>query len=524
MGEATRKTKKKATAPVETITMEMRLYEWIQNQTTFTMKDAVDFLRPFESENEPEERIERDINTMIHAEGLAFNSEADENSFTSAHAFFQGKSFVVSRFEFEQKNKVFIPGGRFAPFCHEAVLPSEMKLLTPEGNPLPIKKIKMTIEDAAAYYNLLGSEEMFHFFEAEHIDNVATLKVADIQGVLKLEVYDFSEFANTVSVKVTVQDWTNGVFTIEPTSETSLNTPPDWLKPFEKAIFKVFDRFSYYIEIPEQIRQALFLAPEIFTSKDLFETDRLLATSDTLEIILLGSRTILWRNDEDTPERKEQDPLPEGLSLTDSKVESLEDILAELKCPLTVVEIEAVIRDELFRGSTDFQSGYNRLFKAWDIQFDNDTQETYFNNYIEAMWEDIYDEYDRIDDQQNGRIRHFALAINKERWKWLARISRNAIPPSPRQEKLLSAIAERANVIIRLLETTNMRDEFADATEADTVIESLTALADQLDGLMQEYDADGDTPEDSEHHHHHHHANEHCGCDDEHCDCHGDHN
>ncbi len=491
MGEAkTKKAKASKVSAPKVETLESRLDAWIQKQTEFTLTEAVEFLLPFEGENETPERVARDVNTMIFTDGLAFSTEQEPEKFYPCQAFFAGKKFAVSRFEHEKKLGVLIPGGRFAPFCHHAVLPSEMTLIGPDGKKLPKKKIKMSIEDAAAYYNLLGSEEMFHFFEAEHIDNVATLKVADVNAELKLEVYDVSHLDNATTLSVTVKDWSEGVFEIAPTQTTAINDVPAWLQPFEKALYKVFERYSYYIEIPEQIRQALFNTPTVLSGDEPFELDRFLATSDSIEIILIGSRTLLWRNDENPPEVQDPNQLPEGMALTQSNVDSLPDILAELKCPLTPVEIEATMRDELYQGRSDFNMAFERLFRTWDLEFTDSTQETYFMNYLEALWEDVNDGYDRIEDQQNGRVRHFALAINKERLKWLSRISQSGHIPDEHQQKILQAITERSNLIMRLLETTNLREEFADPTEADAVLESLTALADQLDGLMQHYDAD----------------------------------
>lgn len=482
------KTEKKAASPE---TLEAALDRCVRNagekMTLQSAYDAVCACVP----NEQQERVERDIRLILDEDRLIFSKADELNVFYPRQYFFKDKTFRVTQFDIEKKNKILIPGGRAAPFCHHAVLPSGMTLLTPDGKKLPRKTIEMSVEDAASYYNLLGSEEMFHYFEADHPDNTAVLMRGDPAGILKLDVFSVASLGNPDAVLLRVKDWLEGVFEVTAASAGDMKKQPLWLSAMEKALCRVFETEGQYLEIPDQIAMAFWDNPEILTAAEPFESDRLLATSDLIEIILTGSRTILWRNDEERPLEDTAAKLPDGIAVSSGVTDSAEDILEELKCPVTMVEIIAGMYDECYRGGRSFESVYDRLFACWNLEFNDEAQEVYFRNYLEAEWENVCDDYDRVRDHDTGRVRHFAIGVNNERLHWLAKISRSETELTPKQHEILHDLGEMSLPVLRLLAGLNEHADLSDQTEADALVDALTLVADRSAALMQQFE----TPE-----------------------------
>lgn len=464
-------------------TPEARLDAFVRATTrTFTLAEAC------EAAGGTVEAIGREVRSILTDELFAFTAPEEADLYFSRQAFFADKTFRMTRFQFEIAEKVLIPGGRAAAFCHPSILPSEMKLFAPNGKPLPRKTIRLSIEDAAAYYNLLGSEEMFHYFEADHIKNTEVLLNGDPEGIISLDVFSTAPLGHPEAVLFRVKNWMDGEFFVEPASAADFEKSPAWLKDCERALCHVFEDRGYYIEIPEQLMQSLWHAPKILESEEPFETDRLLASSDLIEIIYVGSRTLLWRNDEDKPN---PDAVPEGITVSSGNIDSPDAILAELKCPITNVEITAEMYDECYRGNMSFQNVYGRLFNDWELPFADDAQEAYLQNFLEAEWEDVCDDYDRVRDDLPGKVRHFALAVNHERLRWLAQLEKSGVAPNAEQAEILMKMSEMYSPLLGLLQLLNQHEVFSDETEPDRIIEAITQLADSATVLIQMYERAG---------------------------------
>lgn len=477
------------------VTVETQLDDLVKKSKVFTLAEAIDAIREC-SPGDSVEVMEKDIRVVLEEDCSVFVDQADDALFHTRHAFFQDKTFRITRFETEKKEKVIIPGGRMTAFCHAALLPSEVKLILPNGKSLPTKDIRISIEEAAAYYNLLGAEEMFHTFEAESPANTPVLMSGDPSGFLTLTVFSTLPLGDPEALLFKVVNWTEGIFEVTAVSGGDFACVPEWLGKMEKSLCTVFEEYGFFPEIPEQIALAIWKDPTILSCEVPFESDRLLASSDLIEIILSGSRTHLWRNDEERPIETTQAELPEGVLVSSGATDSPEAILDELKCPITLTEILAVMRDVRFRGGDQFEEAYNRLFAPWHLEFTDDAQEAIFMNYLEAAWEDVTDDYNRANDQETGRVRHFALGINNERLRWLAHLAQSDVEPCEHQLEILEEIGGLSAMILKLLGNLNEHVVMRSETEADQLIEALTRVADQMDALKQQFEA----------HHGHDHA------------------
>lgn len=476
-------------------TLESTLTHFIQQTTAaFTLKDAIKAIKK-QIQDIPVESVERAVRTCIEEDLSTFSPINDDKTFIARALFFKDQLFSIRRTDFEIKNHILIPGGRFAPFCHASLFPSELKLKTTQGRFLKTKVISISIEDAAAHCYLQGAEDMFHYFDADDERNASILSQANPENQIFLTVYDLCGLEEIQTLKIKVLDFNQGLFSLTKTTSLNYKEPPTYLKDFEEALCLVFDQFSTYIELPDQVAHALYYAPKTLTNKLFFDIEHFLAHSKLINISIMDSRTLLWRSDEAFPESETNDEdnldseIPEGLALSRANVDSVDGILEAMKCPITPTEIFTIMLDELYAESDEFERFFMRLNDAWPLKFEDELQETVFKNQLEMLFEDIRENYNRVSDNDRGKVRHMALKINNERLRWLRKIAMDpSHKPNAQQAQLITQIAKHANLLHRLMDALNQGTVIEDATGFDEMLLTLSDLADQSLSLMKQYD------------------------------------
>jgi hypothetical protein len=249
--------------------MDEAIENFITEQTKpFTLKTLVEELeQELGCGEDCREKLSESARLFLDNHQLIFHNLKTGEYFAREH-FFSRKRFCVTPSAYELEQGILFPGHRFAPFCEEDVFASEIILLPPGKSEDAVLsyEVEISLEDAVAYHNLLGSEQMFNFFIADHQRNYAVVSAGDPSQKIILTVFDLKEFyqknnfQNGDALIFTVVDWEAGEFRFEylSTEKRDYENKKQWVQMLEYALEEVFNEHGDYLEIPEQFAQAIF--------------------------------------------------------------------------------------------------------------------------------------------------------------------------------------------------------------------------------------------------------------------------
>jgi uncharacterized protein with von Willebrand factor type A (vWA) domain len=141
--------------------------------------------------------------------------------------------------------------------------------------------------------------------------------------------------------------------------------------------------------------------------------------------------------------------------ISTGSVESLEKILQEIGVSLRPHEIEAFMRDELFHGRKSLEAVNERCFSGRELVFSDDAQQVAFDNFMDELWEEVVEDYNRFTDEVHGKLRTKALTLVEDQMAFLRSLDRLRIMPDqlPREEML--SFSEISGVLSQLLDILN---------------------------------------------------------------------
>jgi hypothetical protein len=408
-------------------------------------------------------------------------------------AFFANAEFIVIPDAFEIDNGILVPGHRFAPFCSPEIFPSEIEIM-PKNNdePLPIIDYNIPVEAAVNYHLLMGSEQMFDIFVAENSNNKQVM-LNQRGGNIALSVFDIREFllesdfvAGDLLV-FEVKEWSEGLFSMTKRSAAErLGDKKAWIKELSDAVTAAGDKDADYLEIPEQLAEAIFRGGRKLLKNPGASLDEFIAESETVQIKYANGETILGSVTDTDCADTNSPALPEGITVSQGDVSDLNVILKECGSMITQSEIEAIILDQCFQGQVEFDILFNRCFNRDNIIFADDAQEAIFMNQLEDIWERITTRYDRKADKLKGAVRERGLDLVEKRLAWLSELRYLDIDPSELNEDILKNMAEvavRLNGMFSLLAPDG--NELSQA-EADNLIDALDKIAELQEKYIEE--------------------------------------
>jgi hypothetical protein len=398
--------------------------------------------------------------------------------------FFDKAEFCISPTQDEIDKGILFPGHRFHPFLSTDVLPFDV-VLKPENSEsaLKIKTVKdFSIEDLQLYHSLLCTELMLSYFILNDKANVNAFDPKkSIDTKLKMKVFDMKEFYKEHSIKlgdallVSVENCEAGLFRFSflPGSEkqSHFGDIQNWVSKMENSLMKVFDEFGPAIDIPSQLEQALIndssLMENVYISYGEF-----LKITQKISLKPFGMKTsVLWRNNENPVDGLELGPKDFGISA--GSVESLERILREIGVSLTPHEIEAFMRDELYHGRKSLEAVSERCFSGRDLIFSDEAQQVAFDNFMDELWEEVTEEYNRFTDELHGKLRSKALAIVEEQMAFLRSLDRMRVMPDQLPKEEMLAFSEISGVLSQLLNILNNAGNNIGGDEAGSMFEML---------------------------------------------------
>ena len=184
--------------------------------------------------------------------------------------------------------------------------------------------------------------------------------------------------------------------------------------------------------------------------------------------------------------------LPENVTIGSGETGSLASMLAKLYPMLTLVELDAILLDNLKNHDLDFNSFYARAFGETALPFADGLQEACFFNELEQRFEEMLDNYPREFDGQTGEIRSMIVEFTMERCTLLTELAELSSELNIKSE-LFEQLAEVALLLEESLKLVNapaaigedfdfesLREGVENALETGS--EVLNALREVLDG------------------------------------------
>lgn len=403
--------------------------------------------------------------------------------YISRRKFFKNAEFCISPTQEEIDRGILFPGHRFCPFLNQEILPF-MAVLKPEvsESEFKMKVFKdFKIKDLEPYHALLGKETMISYFVLNDKANADALdpeKGKDTK--LKMKVFDMKDFYRKNSFKLGdslllgLENYDEGIFcfSILPGSEkqTRFEDIQAWVAKLENALMNVFDKFGPAIDIPSQLEQALIDDPTLLESVYI-SFGEFLRITQKICIKPFGLKTtVLWRNEENPADSLGFNP---EFTISAGSVESLEKILNELGVNLTTHEIEAFMRDELYHGRKSMEAASERCFSGRELVFTDEAQHVAFDNFMDELWEEVTEDYDRGTDEVHGKLREKALALLEEQMAFLRSLDMMRLEPDQIPKDEMLALSDIGGVLSQLLDILNNAANNIGGDEAAKMLEML---------------------------------------------------
>ena len=495
-----------------------KVAELLQKKSTvITVQDILAAAGNVESDEARQELADRISRELAYCSDLVAIEPGSR--YRSAAELFNGAEFLIVPDGFEIDNNILIPGHRFVPFMDEEIFPSEI-ILKEAGARKKQSSVEFSdqAENIIKYHLLMGAETLFDFFAAEADENIESAK-SSTNPKLKLSVLDMkkfyaeTDFAEGDALLVKVVDYHTGEFefTLSNGKERSSKKMSAYRKKLEETLAAVTGEFMPGAPIAEQLK-CLFANQSELLKKPAMSLDEILIKDSAFDIAFDedGSSLTLRNEDDDLcdcggdhhhhhdgecscgHDHGHDHRLPENVTIGSGETGSLETMLGKLYPMLNLVELDAILMDNLKNHDLDFNSFYSRAFGESALPFADGLQEACFFNELEQRFEEMLDNYPREFDGQTGEIRSMIVEFTMERCTLLAELADLASELQIKSE-LFEQLAEVALLLDESLKLVNAPAALGDdfdfesfregvETALETGAEVLNALREVLDG------------------------------------------
>ena len=453
----------------------------VEHAESFSAEDAVAFVTKNTAlaKTERKERIVRDVELILESrQDLFFKAHTHNAVCWNRAPFFKGAQIKILPSKLEIKDGILLYGARFAPFCSDELFADEYRLsVKGTGKTLPVVTYTAQLGQIARTFMLLGRSVMLDCIVAESSENYEALKRASSpeKAMVSVSAFDLgafykeNNFTEGDAIIATVEDWRNGVFSLEYRAKDEL---PDraaldaFLTQFEEAVIQTCEDYGEYLEIPDQIAHAYlcaFTAGHDLRKKPCLSLDEypsmmrdVAIRRDDADWVLVPLDELATAgesgNSEEEEHRREHGECTcheghahssgtektgglriEDFSASAGKLDSVDGILEEVNAPLSHSEIYAMIVDDIANGQDSFDSFYEKLGDIMGVKFIDDAQEVTFRNFVEDNWEEALEHFNPVVEEAKTPLRSRLLELNEQRMECsrtlLERYQGKEIPP-----------------------------------------------------------------------------------------------
>ena len=475
---------------------EDKIAELLQkNCSMITVQAILDTAGKIENDEERQELADRISRELSYCSDLVPVEPGP--SYRPAAALFNGAEFLIVPDGFEIDNNILIPGHRFVPFMHEELFPSEITFKE-AGARKKQSSVEFTdqAENIIKYHLLLGAETLFDFFAAEAEENIESAK-SSTNPKLKLSVLDMkkfyaeTDFAEGDALLVKVVDYATGLFefTLSTGKERSSKKMDAYRKKLEETLAAVTGEFMPGAPIVEQLK-CLFANQSELLKNPAMSLDEILIKDSAFDIAFDedGSSLTLRSEDDDLcdcgehhhhgeecscgHDHSHDHRLPDNVTIGSGETGSLASMLAKLYPMLTLVELDAILLDNLKNHDLDFNSFYARAFGETALPFADGLQEACFFNELEQRFEEMLDNYPREFDGQTGEIRSMIVEFTMERCTLLTELAELSSELNIKSE-LFEHLAEVALLLEESLKLVNAPAAIGEDFDFDSLREGV---------------------------------------------------
>jgi hypothetical protein len=439
---------------------------------------------------------EKALLDILETNGLVFSK--DFNTFKPRHLFFQNARFIISPTEEETKNRLLIPGHRFIPFCSSLTQPWKCGLLSssPEAKAgqVPKKIIQRNISSLFVYYTLFGQENLSYTLIQDQSENEKVFEDESFNAehaAVTITAFDFTSlfrewnFSFGDGLLLEVKDWMHGIYTVEHLPRKRrrelMKTSAEWIAKLEKGFLKAFDDLGLAFSLEEQIAYAYYYAGSPVLKAPPLHLGGFLDSSSRVNFVTVGIETRLWRETRvDVADLNyHAQPAPAGAS------GSLDAIFEDLGVALTETEVEAYMRDELFRRKDNPDAVLERILADRSIPFFSEDQMNDFGRYCKKLWNRVKRNYNYFADQLPGKARNRILLLLDNHYAWMRNLEIHEIRDSDIPLQEITALSQAVEFLVENLDLLNQKSAGREE-EIKKSIDLLPQIEQFVDDLHQE--------------------------------------
>lgn len=434
---------------------------------------------------------ERTVRRFVRHEGLAF--ETGSTLFTPAPWFFRGGRLLIRPKSWEIEAGVLVPGHRFLPMYAPALFPVDISLWDKQGKALSRRPISRQIRELVEFFSLFGIQYLTEMLAAEDEANVRISPDEGDRAVARVSAFDMAVFYSESNFQegdwldCRLQHWGQGEFDCRRLAKEDMSTQRqrDWTTRMAGGFHRAFQQLGARTDPQEQIAHAYFFAGRTAVTKPGASLGELVSNPDIpVYIVPAGSgKTALWESHEppETDEFTEEEIRDAASRVPEGVTGGLNEILEDIGLMISAEEIEAFMRDALYRGR-DLESALSRCLPGVPLSFAHAEQETVFYAQLQERWKHVLHAYDAVTDKQFGPLRARIIDQYASYLDWIRGLDARDVDPTSIPREPAEQLSSFFGMLGQLLEALNgASDTGAEKGEQ----EELAGLYEQLESIEE---------------------------------------
>ena len=470
------------------VNQEEAFFDFLDNVSdTFELDDIVAYIKRIEpnwmNRLSPRwmHRLIMDVEAFINLRGLAF--PAGSGRWVSRRGFFEPISFVISPTRLELVNGIFIPGHRCVPFGNSNLLPHEYTFFW-QGSRIPVTSTEGSPQEFYPYYAIYGEEFAPQYVARDNSENEeafnkdpyddppeVSVKTLDMRNI-----YRETAFVPGDRFLVQTTDWMAGNFKLEKVGkdEWSVDELKAWFDAAEGGFERSFKELGPASCTEEQIAFAYWYGAARMREVPAYALEEYLyEKTGMIQTAAYGIETRFWYAGREIPDRNDLDV---GNIRPDKT--PVEEILAELKIPVSEYVVHSYIRDSLYRREEDGDKIIERLVPA-GVEFESQGR-SFLGKYIKSVQDEIRKFYSPFADKLMGPIRSRAGELHTAIIDLVASLNKGDIDHSWLPRHTFIILSQIQNHAAQMME-----DLDSDTPPHDAELE---AMDNSLDSMVETYE------------------------------------
>jgi len=181
--------------------------------------------------------------------------------------------------------------------------------------------------------------------------------------------------------------------------------------------------------------------------------------------------------------------LPEGLSISNTALDDPLKLLSGSGIALTEAELDSFMLDAINKRETDFDGVYSRIFAHRELDMNDEAQQAVLLNYLEERFEELLENYNRVDDEPKAELRSDLVEAISERLELLSYFGSLDRELNEKETALLKALAGVSTRLNEALKLLNNPAFTPDEIELERLATLVDAGLDEQEELLNDYNS-----------------------------------